>query len=153
MPLEEEKAKERMDKGGREGGREGGRGKKKTPGVKVDQGFSREPKAAEIVAKEVGVSASSIYDAKKVMTEAPEVFQEVLSGEKTTSEAKRTLSEKSGKSSRPSRPKWNVEDACDRLDAAISRELKFANTQELIQIGQRLQMRAHFLVRSKEIVS
>ena len=63
LSAEEKKAKERKD----EGGRTGGRGKKKNLTAKVQQGFPRQPTAAAIVAKEVGVSERLIFAAKKEM--------------------------------------------------------------------------------------
>jgi hypothetical protein len=60
--MEEEKAKGRITKDQKEGGR----GKIKNSTAKVQQSNSRQPTAAEAVAKDVGVSPRTIYDAKKV---------------------------------------------------------------------------------------
>ncbi len=62
--------------------------------VKLPQVFERQPTAREEAAKAVGVSPSYVQIAKKIRTEAPEVFQRLKAGTITLQDAKREVAKK-----------------------------------------------------------
>ena len=85
-----EDAKRRQQKAGKEHGR----GQKVVE--KVPQPFDSRPspKAREEAAKSVGVNDRYVQDAKKVKTEAPEVFERLKAGKITMQDAKREVAKK-----------------------------------------------------------
>ena len=118
------------------------------------QGSTKDPLKAKAVeqAKQHGISQRTVEKALakdnrlRRAGEAEKILSDGLAGlargEQTVSEAKRKIM---------TVKIWNAEEAADRIDAAIDRELKSADNDERIYIGKRLQMRSHFLVRSKEL--
>jgi len=73
-------------------GKEHGRGKKVE--AKMPQALPRQPQAREEAAKSVGVGERYVQDAKKVKTEAPEVFERLKAGKITLQDAKREVKKK-----------------------------------------------------------
>jgi len=64
------------------------------PEEKIPQVFERKPQAREEAAKSVGVNDRYVSDAKKVKTEAPEVFERLKAGRITLQDAKREVAKK-----------------------------------------------------------
>lgn len=68
--------------------------KPKTDSVKEKVPEQRRPQAREEAAKSVGVNDRYVSDAKKVKTEAPEVFERLKAGKITLQDAKREVAKK-----------------------------------------------------------
>jgi hypothetical protein len=64
------------------------------PEEKVPQVLERQPQARQEAAKSVGVNDRYVSDAKKVKTEAPEVFERLKAGKITLQDAKREVAKK-----------------------------------------------------------
>lgn len=64
------------------------------PEEKVPQVIARQPQARQEAAKSVGVNDRYVSDAKKVKTEAPEVFERLKAGKITLQDAKREVAKK-----------------------------------------------------------
>ena len=64
------------------------------PEAKMPQVLPRQPQAREEAAKSVGVGERYVQDAKKVKTEAPEVFERLKAGKITLQDAKREVKKK-----------------------------------------------------------
>lgn len=80
----------------RDAGKEHGRGQKlqaKMPEA-IDRKGKPTPQAREEAAKSVGVGERYVQDAKKVKTEAPEVFERLKAGKITLQDAKREVKKK-----------------------------------------------------------
>lgn len=85
-----EDAKRRQQKAGKEHGR----GQKVVEKVPQPIDAKPSPKAREEAAKSVGVNDRYVSDAKKVKTEAPEVFERLKAGKITLQDAKREVAKK-----------------------------------------------------------
>lgn len=64
------------------------------PEEKIPQVTERQPQARQEAAKSVGVNDRYVSDAKKVKTEAPEVFERLKAGKITLQDAKREVAKK-----------------------------------------------------------
>lgn len=64
------------------------------PEEKIPQVSARQPQARQEAAKSVGVNDRYVSDAKKVKTEAPEVFERLKAGKITLQDAKREVAKK-----------------------------------------------------------
>lgn len=89
-PFFAEDAKRRQQKAGKEHGR----GQKVVEKVPQPIDAKPLPKAREEAAKSVGVNDRYVSDAKKVRTEAPEVFERLKAGKITLQDAKREVAKK-----------------------------------------------------------
>ena len=85
-----EDAKRRQQKAGKEHGR----GQKVVAQMPQPMDAKPSPKAREEAAKSVGVGDRYVQDAKKVKTEAPEVFERLKAGKITLQDAKREVAKK-----------------------------------------------------------
>ena len=85
-----EDAKRRQQKAGKEHGR----GQKVVEKVPQPIDAKPSPKAREEAAKSVGVNDRYVSDAKKVKTEAPDVFERLKAGKITLQDAKREVAKK-----------------------------------------------------------
>jgi hypothetical protein len=133
---EERKALERKRAGAQEGGQTAGRGRPANSlGPISDQGYSRAPKSTETLAKEFGVSASLISDAKRVHKEDPALFAEVKAGKLGANTAVvRLHPERKQKRYRSGRSRPNELTFCMQLLADLRRKRKEArDTREMMR--------------------
>lgn len=94
-PFFAEDAKRRQKKAGEEHGRGQKVGEKIPQAIpQPEKPTERNPKATEEAAKSVGVNHRYVQDAKKIRTEAPEVFQRLKAGKMTLQDAKREVAKK-----------------------------------------------------------
>lgn len=105
LPMLQAEAEVRQAKGKSDDGTSGGRGKKQTLPKELGKVSRHHGEAVAQAAKLVGVNRQYVQEAKALKAEAPEVFEQVRSGEKTLPEAKREVAAK--KPARKPGPKFN----------------------------------------------
>ncbi len=145
------------------------------PEEKVPQVFERQPQARQEAAKSVGVNDRYVSDAKKVKTEAPEVFERLKAGKITLQDAKREVAKKPTDDWRQDERDRQAEvesgltvvanAACDknliawaernRLAIRIDRSTRYGNPFVLNEDGDRDEVcdsyERHYLVRKPSI--
>lgn len=100
MREEREKAKERQREGGRDGGEVAGRGrprKERVPEKVTEACLDRtEGEAREVVAKRFGTNACYVQVAERLSEEAPDLLEQVKSGEKHIVQARDEMRDRKG---------------------------------------------------------
>jgi ParB-like chromosome segregation protein Spo0J len=129
---EERKALERKREGGRENGR--GRPAKKDPSTLMEP-IPGSGEATEILAKEFGISATTISETKRVRKESPALFAEIKAGKRTTSAAVVQLHpHRKQRKGAPKRAHTTELSFCEQLLAELRRKRKEArDTREMMR--------------------